>query len=369
MTFTWAKLRMVLLVSGLLSLGAPQVVLAHDPGLSTATLRLTPNEVNATLTFALGDITSLVPLDESLDGKVTQAEFAQSRLRLVTLAQNAIEVRFDRLPVKVRSVDVQLDEQNNFHIQCTFDGKVTSQLSMESLLLASLAPGHRQFLSVQDAKSQTLAERLLSADDASFVMNVTSSTAQQLPQDAATSSFLSFLGLGVKHILTGYDHLLFLFALLVVSRNFVSSAKIITCFTLAHSLTLALATLDVAQIPSRVAEPLIAATIVYVGIENLLRRDDPKGRWLLTFGFGLVHGFGFASVLRELGVASSKTGVVIPLFSFNLGVELGQILIAAMVLPMIWKLRNQSIFLTRLAPACSVLVALAGAYWFVERVW
>jgi hydrogenase/urease accessory protein HupE len=361
--------RSVLLATGLLSLAVARTVLAHDPGLSTATLRLTPNGLNATLTFALGDIASLVPLDENLDGKVTQVEFAQSRLRLVTLARDAIEVRFGGQLAKPNEVDVQLDEQNNFHVQCTFDGKATSQVSMESLLIASLARGHRQFVSVQDAKGQVLVERLLSADDASFVMNVVSSTAPQLPEDAKTSSFLSFLGLGVKHILTGYDHLLFLFALLVVSCNFVSSAKIITCFTLAHSLTLALATLDVAQIPSRVAEPLIAVTIVYVGIENVLRRDDPKGRWVLTFGFGLVHGFGFASVLRELGVASGQTGAVIPLFSFNLGVELGQILIAAMVLPMIWKLRRQSIFLTRLAPACSVLVAFAGAYWFVERVW
>jgi len=183
------------------------------------------------------------------------------------------------------------------------------------------------------------------------------------------NSFADFLVMGVKHIWTGYDHLLFLFGLLIVTRNFASSFKIITCFTIAHSITLAVATLSLVQFSSRIVEPLIAASIVYVGIENLLRGDDPKGRWLLTFAFGLIHGFGFASVLRELGVGTNGSGIAVPLVSFNLGVELGQIAIAALVLPVIWKLRAKPIFINRWVPACSVLVALLGSYWFVQRVW
>jgi hydrogenase/urease accessory protein HupE len=175
--------------------------------------------------------------------------------------------------------------------------------------------------------------------------------------------------MGVKHIWTGYDHLLFLFGLLIVTHNFSSSIKIITCFTVAHSITLAVATLDLVHISSRVVEPLIALSIVYVGIENLLRGGAPKGRWLLTFGFGLIHGFGFASVLRELGVGSNGTSIAVPLVSFNLGVEIGQIVVAGLLLPLIWQLRARPIFVRRWVPAGSILVALLGSYWFIERVW
>jgi hydrogenase/urease accessory protein HupE len=185
----------------------------------------------------------------------------------------------------------------------------------------------------------------------------------------AVGSFGNFLALGVKHILTGYDHLLFLFGLLVVARGFVSSLSIITSFTIAHSITLAAATFNLAQIPGRIVEPLIAASIVYVGIENLLRSDVPKARQLVTFGFGLIHGFGFASVLREMGIGAGTGGVALPLLSFNIGVELGQIMVAAVALPIIWKLRANPLFIARWVPACSTAVVLLGSSWFVERVW
>src|SRR5207237_2323571 len=102
---------------------------------------------------------------------------------------------------------------------------------------------------------------------------------------------------------------------------------------------------------------------------NLLRGDDPKGRWLLTLAFGLIHGFGFASALRELGVGTNGGSIAVPLVSFNLGVELGQVVIAGLALPVIWKLRAHAVFIRRWVPACSVLVALLGGYWLVERVW
>jgi len=185
----------------------------------------------------------------------------------------------------------------------------------------------------------------------------------------AARSFANFLSLGVKHILTGYDHLLFLFGLLLVAGGFFSSLGIITSFTIAHSITLAVATLQIVQIPSRIVEPLIAASIVFVGIENLLRGDISKARRMVPFGFGLIHGFGFASALRAAGIGSGTGGIVLPLFSFNLGVELGQIMVAALALPIIWKLRETPMFIARWAPACSAAVALLGSFWFVQRVW
>jgi hydrogenase/urease accessory protein HupE len=181
-------------------------------------------------------------------------------------------------------------------------------------------------------------------------------------------TFWGFLTLGIEHILTGYDHLLFLFGLLIVTDRFLPALKVITCFTIAHSITLGVAAFDLVQLPSRVVEPAIAASIVYVGVENIVRRGGPKGRWKLTFVFGLIHGFGFASVLRGLGVGASGSGIAMPLFSFNLGVEVGQILVAAPLLPLLWWLRKKPAFVTRWVPACSALVALAGGYWLMQRL-
>jgi hypothetical protein len=113
---------------------------------------------------------------------------------------------------------------------------------------------------------------------------------------------------------------------------------------------------------------MIAASIAYVGIENLIRGDTPKWRGLITFSFGLVHGLGFADALREFGIGSGNFGIVLPLIGFNLGVEVGQLSVAAVVLPILWQLRKHRLFVRQWVPACSVAVALAGSYWLVERI-
>ena len=121
------------------------------------------------------------------------------------------------------------------------------------------------------------------------------------------------------------------------------------------------------QQEARVVEPLIAASIAYVGLENIFHRTL-EYRWLLTFAFGLVHGFGFASALRDLGIGAGGRPIAIPLLSFNLGVELGQISIACLALPILQKLRNSSFFMPRYVPVCSLLVSLVGVFWFFQRV-
>jgi hydrogenase/urease accessory protein HupE len=217
-------------------------------------------------------------------------------------------------------------------------------------------------LVVRSKAGQTLAERILDGNNNTFEADL----ARLSSSDAKPGSFRQFLVLGVEHILTGYDHVVFLLALLLAGGAFWNTAKIITSFTVAHSITLALAALDVVRIPSSVVEPLIAVSIVYVGVENLLQ-GDLRWRWLLTFAFGLVHGFGFASVLRELGVGAAGVGVTVPLVSFNLGVELGQVSIMLVVLPLIWRLRSQPFFVLRCVPACSLLVTVVGGYWLLQR--
>jgi hydrogenase/urease accessory protein HupE len=341
---------------------------AHDPGLSSLTIRPGTTSLEATLTLAVKDAAQLAELDENHDGTVTQVEFGRSQWQLEAAVAREVVIAADGKVAKAKSICSRLDEKNNVEVRLDFDGVVFSSLEIQSKLIASLALGHRQYLQVQNSAGETVFERLLSAaaDHAAMQMPHTSwsNTAVE-----SVRSFANFLSLGVRHILTGYDHLLFLFGLLVVARGFFSALSIITSFTIAHSITLAVATLHLVQIPSRIVEPLIAASIVFVGIENLLRGEIPKSRRLVTFGFGLIHGFGFASALREADIGSGTRGIVLPLFSFNLGVELGQIMVAAVALPIIWKLRENPMFIARWAPACSAAVVLLGSFWLVERVY
>jgi hydrogenase/urease accessory protein HupE len=357
----------IAILAVLFSLLPLQETTAHDPGLSSLTIRQRPNKVAATLTLAVKDAAQLAELDDNHDGSVTQAEFARSRSQLETAVVRQLVVAPDGEVAQAQLVRSRLDGNNNVEVDLDFDAAVFSSLEIQSKLIVSLPLGHRQYLQVQNSAGETVFEGLLSAaaDRATAQFKAADTN---VPTRGTGSSFANFLVLGVKHILTGYDHLLFLFALLVVVRGFVASLSIITSFTIAHSITLAAATFNLAQIPSRIIEPLIAASIVYVGIENLLRSGLPKARQFVTFGFGLIHGFGFASVLREMGIGAGTGGVALPLLSFNAGVELGQIMVAAVALPIIWKLRANPVFTMRWVPACSAAVVLLGSFWFVERV-
>jgi hydrogenase/urease accessory protein HupE len=183
------------------------------------------------------------------------------------------------------------------------------------------------------------------------------------------STFWQFLELGIAHIWTGYDHLFFLAGLLIVCVRIRTIVGIVSSFTVAHSITLGLAATNIVNLPDRLVEPLIAASICFVGIENLVRKGaEPKGRWAVAFVFGLVHGFGFASVLRELGLGTHGRSLALPLFSFNLGVEIGQLSVVAVALPVLWRLRRNPGFVRRGIPAISGVVAAAGLYWLLERV-
>ena len=343
---------------GVASFGFVGAAYAHDPGLSTANLRVKDRSLEATLTFARADIESLVRLDVNRDGDTSREEFAASRGELEILFRDALEIRLGTRQISGSVVAFELDESDAVHVELSFTIGSDSRISVLPILLTRLPHGHRQYLSAVDAQGVLLARQMLSQGDQVCEIKRTPTTGNR--------EFLQFLFLGVEHIVTGYDHLVFLFALLLAGGSLLSAGKIITSFTLAHSITLALATLNVVRLPASIVEPLIAISIVYVGVENLLRRGVRR-RWLVTFAFGLVHGFGFASVLRELGVGASGTGILMPLFSFNLGVELGQLVIAALAFPLIWRLGYSPTFIARYAPACSVLIILAGGYWFIER--
>lgn len=345
--------------------GLAGTVHAHDPGLSVADVRITDHQIEASVTFARRDIELLITIDTNRDGSVTPAEIDAALPHLRILANSFMEISTGNRQIAVQGVAVEIDQSDALHFEFHFPQQHGSQFIIGTPILKKLAHGHRQYVSVQDKKHSLVAERILNADNAVFELNLTN-TAIAMPS-IKPSTFRRFFILGIEHIVKGYDHLLFLFGLLVVGVNFWSAGRIITSFTVAHSITLALATFNLVQIPPGIVEPLIAVSIMYVGVENLVRRDLHR-RWLLTFGFGLVHGLGFASVLRELGIgAGTGGGIVAPLLAFNLGVELGQIAIALLVLPLIWKSQQFPTFFPRLAATCSLLVTLAGTYWLFER--
>src|SRR5262249_10086873 len=155
---------------------------------------------------------------------------------------------------------------------------------------------------------------------------------------AAAPGLQSFFWMGIEHILTGYDHLLFLLGLVLVGGRLRSLALAISAFTLAHSVTLALAALGVWVPSPRLVQPTIALSIAYVGIETYFVREASK-RWRITMPFGLIHGFGFASALRAIGLPSGQ--VPTALFSFNLGVEVGQLAIVLAIVPLVlWARRK-----------------------------
>ncbi|MFN0084481.1 MAG: HupE/UreJ family protein [Blastocatellia bacterium] len=337
-------------------------VYAHDPGLSAVNLRVEGGALRAQVSFARPDIDSILLVDANRDGRVSAGELDAVRPRLDALGREAIEILIDGRAVLPTSIATTADDSGAIHFQLRFENAAGARLELRSPLLGRLPLGHKQFLTLRGEGDETMGARLLDARADRYQLDLASFlVTKERPQ-----TFRGFLKLGVEHILLGFDHLAFLLALLMAGSKLREAAAIITSFTVAHSITLGLATFDLARLPPAIVEPLIAVSIIYVGIENLLGRGTAH-RWLLTFGFGLIHGFGFATVLRELGIGDSGASAIMPLLSFNLGVEIGQLAIAALLLPVIWKLKEKPSLFPKYAPACSLLITLAGIYWLLER--
>ncbi len=225
-------------------------------------------------------------------------------------------------------------------------------LEVHSTLHEIMPPGHQHLMSVR--LNGTLHEAILDAGTQEATFSGVSTTRLQ--------TFWRFARLGVEHIFTGYDHLAFLLGLLVATATLGSLVKIVTSFTIAHSITLALATFSVVILPARLTESLIALSIGYVAAENLFDFRLMK-RYYITFVFGLIHGFGFSNVLREMDLPRSS--LALSLFSFNLGVEIGQITFVLLIFPLVQDLVSSG--WKRLKPAVSIGIACLAVYWFVER--
>lgn len=305
------------------------------------------------------------------------------------MATNFFTAKTDGMMLRSREADVITDGiEYQFHFEYAL--APAHRLQLESLFLPALPSPRTAPIVLTDENGNVLGSAILmpGKTTADFAL-----PKQLFPQargetnkpifdinpplkeyDIATTaarqspSFGEFLKLGIRHILTGYDHLLFLIALLLGCRRLKTMLLVITGFTLAHSLTLALAALNVVTISSRIVEPLIAASIIFVALENFWRAEKAWHRYAATGGFGLIHGFGFAGALRETGLAMSGGELVKSLLAFNLGVEIGQLAVAALVLPLLFGLRKLPVFERRGTALISALVILVAAFWLWQRV-
>jgi hydrogenase/urease accessory protein HupE len=344
---------------------------AHDPFEITTDAHVAGDRLGLHTTMSL--LTAARVCFQGADARRTieVPELAALWPALEECARRFYRVGSGGAPLRILDAKLDVTVESDLDIRISYPRPARSPLVFEAVALQRLAGRAMAGVVVTATGARTfLGQKVLRPDDAVFEVPITAEA--EAPGTPPLPGFRSYLRLGVEHILTGVDHLLFLLGLLVVCRRFRTVAAIVTCFTVAHSVTLALAALDVVTLPPRVVEPLIAATIVVVGVENLLRGDEPQRRWierwLLAFGCGLVHGLGFAGALKEIGLGAAGTSVVGPLLAFNLGVEIGQLAVAAPLLMLIWKLRSLPLFARFGARATSLIVAAVGFVWLAQRL-
>lgn len=347
------------LASAVLAAPAP-----HDPGLSSVVVHREPGRVLVSAWFANADFARLGGVDTDADGHVDAAELAAATARLRELVVDGFRVT-GASESRPELVDAGLTENRDIALTVRFD-PAEGAVSLDIALLASLARGHRCYVAELAADESVLHDELLGGDRRHFAFRspTEAPTAEaDANRDSAATGGRFFL-LGVEHILIGFDHLAFLLALLVGGATWRRAFASITAFTVAHSVTLAAAAFDVVHLPGRLVESSIAASILLVAIANLLQRGAAH-RWPMALVFGLVHGFGFASVLRDLHVGGGD--MLVPLCTFNLGVEVGQLAFASVVLPPLVLLARHR--RTRWAlPVLSALVGAAGLFWFYQRI-
>jgi HupE / UreJ protein len=252
----------------------------------------------------------------------------------------------------IRSCDTIADNVVLLDLVYDFAHPITS-LRITSTLDRIAQPDHSHIIQIGDGD-----------DTREAVLNASNPSVEtQLGEKALLQTVWDFVKLGIEHIFTGYDHLAFLAGLLITTTTLRSLVKVITSFTAAHSITLALATFGLVSLPGRLIESLIALSIAYIAIENFTGKTLVH-RWKITFLFGLVHGFGFSNVLKEM--ALSRRTLAVGLFSFNGGVELGQLGFVCIVFPIVLYL-STSRWKPQFLSASSAAIAGLGFYWFIQR--
>ena len=349
--------------------------LAHKSSDSYLTVQVQADQVNVQWDIALRDIQFAIGLDANGDDQISWGELQQKERELQAWASSRLSLqRGGACTFKPQALQVDEHTDGGYAV-LAWSGRCPQQhgpLSIQYSLLFDLDTQHRGLLKLD-----------LDGATHSAVLGPQSGVMQFAEATTAGAQFVQYLWQGVWHIWIGFDHILFLLALLLpavllrrrwgrgsgvhgVSRFREASLgvlAVVTAFTLAHSITLSLAALQIISLPSRLVESAIAASVVFAAANNLV--PMVQGRWLMAFFFGLIHGFGFASVLTELGLPTGALAV--SLVGFNLGVELGQLAIVAVFLPLAFVLRHTPFYQRGVLVGGSWAALLVALAWFVER--
>lgn len=348
---------------------------AHKPSDSYLSLSLQGGVIAGQWDIALRDLDFAIGLDADGNGEITWGEVKAKRhdISAYALARLAIAAGQDPCPL-MKSGDFIDNHSDGAYAVLYFTAACPHKpdsLSVTYRLFFDIDPQHKGLLRLE-AEGETRT--------AIFGPE----TAQQmfgLNHHNLLQQFRDYLAAGVEHIWTGYDHILFLLSLLLPSvvlldvkqmetgrlgfkAAFLDVLKIVTAFTLAHSMTLALAALRIVSVPARLSESAIALSVVLAAFNNLYPVMRAK-RWTAAFGFGLIHGFGFASVLIDLSLP--ETALTLALAGFNLGVEAGQIAIVALFLPLAYLLHRTWFYRSFIFQGGSGVIAVVAILWFLER--
>ncbi len=347
--------------------------LPHKASDSYLVVNVKGNEVSGQWDIALRDIDFAIGLDANGDGEITWGEVQARQADIAVWALGRLTLQRGgecTLRVLENMID---DHTDGAYAVLRFSGScpaATQTLSISYRLLFDVDSLHRGLLR-------------LDLDGVSHTAVLAPNTGILEIQEGETSrlsQFGQYLVEGIWHIWIGFDHILFLLSLLLPavlvheSRRWTGVATfrialtevlwVVTAFTVAHSITLTLAALQIIELPSRLVESAIAASVVLAAANNLWPVVERR-RWLVAFSFGLIHGFGFASVLTELGLP--KDALLLSLLGFNLGVETGQLAIVAGFLPMAYLLRNTPLYRKGVFVLGSAFTMLVALVWLVER--
>jgi hypothetical protein len=332
---------------------------AHDISASFLDLHLQSGKLAIRYRLPMPEMDLLFLIDRNVDRRYDRGEIQQALGQIQEYVNQKLSIQVNGLPVLFEPQDFQLwgDEQDHLFLDFVRELPVAAavtQIRIDSRLFQELVSNHKTMVAVH-AGPQTSQYAL----DTSNRLGI-----WQAEQTSRVAHFGRFLKLGMEHIFTGYDHILFLVGLLLVGSSLLEVVKIVTSFTVAHSLTLALAVLGRANPNPSLVEVGIAFSIAYVGMENLTNRRLTR-RWHITFFFGLVHGFGFAHVLREMNLSSGQ--LASSLFAFNLGVEAGQVAIVSLIFPVLKGIRRLPWHHVFLQGASATVLAF-GVFWFFQRI-
>lgn len=363
----------------LLAAGAPVQAHTTSEAYLTLSARAGSGTVAARLDIALRDLDEALALDADGNGEITWAELRAGHAAIAAYAGARVRLEADG---RECTVGVAGEQQVVEHgsgmfavLPLAFEcAAPPRELALEYRLFADSNPLHRGLLKLENAAAATATR--------SAVLDPTAAQPQRftLAEVDAWGAFVAYVGQGVRHIWIGIDHILFLVALLlpaVLQRRegrwvaatsfaavFWDVLKVVTGFTAAHSITLTLATLGWVTLPSRPVESVIAASVVLAAANNLWPLVGGR-RWLVAFGFGLVHGFGFAGALAELGLPQGA--LALSLLGFNVGVELGQLAIVVLFLPLAFALRGTRLYRRAIFVGGSAAIVAVAAIWFAER--